>query len=100
MTCHACGADPSRLYQTGDCCPLHTPAAVAGRPETYADPELTAEALYEKRGIKHGFLANDSSLIDDRAVASGRRRSNPHTWKAARAAEEERKAAEKARRVR
>jgi hypothetical protein len=97
--CHLCGSENVRLYGPGFCCPLHTPAKIAGRDEAYVDPELTLEALYAKRGIKHGYIINDSSLVDERAVTSGRRRANARIWKAAWAAEDARRATEKARRL-
>lgn len=28
-----CGTTPARPYLTGPCCPAHTPAALAGKPE-------------------------------------------------------------------
>jgi hypothetical protein len=36
-----CGATPTRLYGTGHRCPVHTPAAIAGRPENRPDPALS-----------------------------------------------------------
>jgi hypothetical protein len=33
VTATRCGATPARRYLTGLCCPAHTPAALAGRPE-------------------------------------------------------------------
>lgn len=94
-----CGvADGVRMFPTGMRCPSHTPAALAGRPEVVVDPELTAAALFARRGIKHGFQRSDSSLIDDRAVASGRRRSNSAEYRAAQKAEHSRRLGELARR--
>lgn len=73
-SCHVCGAAGTRPYQTGDCCPLHTPAAVAGRPEVIVDPDLTLVALQRKAHRVTSFSRADTALNDARAVASGRRR--------------------------
>jgi hypothetical protein len=84
--CHAAGG--VRHYLTGHRCPAHTPAAEHGRPEPvegYPDPFPGAQAYV--------FRRTDTQLIDDRAIASGRRRSTVHAYAAARAAEEIRKTA-------
>ena len=71
--------DSVRAFLIGPRCPLHTPAALAGKPEapTTAAPspsELPASPL------------SASHVADERAVASGKRRSSPHTYRAAQAA--------------
>lgn len=88
-----CGAVPTRRYLSGHRCAEHTPAALAGRPDLDADPDATLDALREKAGRVWAYNPNDSALINERAIASGRRRSNAHDYKAARAAEDARKAA-------
>ncbi|WP_338683859.1 hypothetical protein QD712_25600 [Streptomyces acidiscabies] len=76
-----CGAtDGVRHYLTGLCCPAHTPSALAGRPEPEPGPGMPAAAWTTPSPI------SDSRVHDQRAIASGKRRSSPHTYKAARAA--------------
>lgn len=96
-----CGATPTRRYLTGDRCAAHTPAAVAGRTEAAPDPALTIVGLRTAAGLPVDFMApnSTSTLLDERAVASGRRRSGPETFRAARAAEQARKEREKAARA-
>jgi len=90
VSCRYCDADTEiRAYLNGMVCPAHTPARQAGRPEHVPDPELTLDAL---RPAPYVFNLNDTALIDQRAVASGRRRSTPEQYRAAQAAEAERKA--------
>lgn len=91
-----CGARGGvRKYLTGDRCPNHTPAALRGRPETTPDPALTITGLRTAAGIAVDLVAPlaAGALLDERAVASGRRRSSQHVYTAARAAEEQRKQA-------
>ena len=83
MACRTCGAEPARPYLTGEQCPLHTPAAAAGRPDIQADPDRALEALQRQRGKLVGFSRADSALIDARAVAAGKRRSGPATYREA-----------------
>lgn len=67
--CDVCGAD-GRLYLPGPRCPLHTPAALAGRPEPsgqYPEPFPGAQVFR--------FRENDTALIDQRARKSGKRAS-------------------------
>ena len=88
-----CGATPTRRYLPGDRCAAHTPAALAGREDLVPDPTRTLEALRVKAGVAFHYNRNDTSLNDERAIASGRRRANANAYRAARAAEEQRKAA-------
>ncbi|WP_055696532.1 hypothetical protein [Streptomyces silaceus] len=69
-----------RLYLTGPRCPDHTPNALRGRPEPPPGPSLPAGAWTTPSPL------SDSALFDDRAVASGKRRSTPHTYRTAQAA--------------
>lgn len=72
----ACGStDNVHPYLTGLACPLHTPAAAAGREEVVPDPEWGSEAGYAKSGWHRSFNRNDTALIDNRARASGKRAS-------------------------
>lgn len=73
-----CGAAPTRFYLTGHRCPAHTPAALRGRPE----PGQTADP-YPRPG---SWMATQgaSRLIDDRAIASGKRRSTPTQYRESR----------------
>jgi hypothetical protein len=75
---HAPG--PIRPYVCGWRCPAHTPAAQAGRPEPPPGPGPLpgAWATPTPQGVAH--------VLDERAIASGKRRSNPAAYKAAVAA--------------
>lgn len=92
-----CGTSSAavRLFTVGSRCPEHTPAALDGKPETVPDPSRTLAALREAAGIPvdNAPPIAASSLLDERASASGKRRSSPNTYRAARAAEDRRKAA-------
>lgn len=74
---HCRAVENVRLYLTGRRCPLHTPAALAGRPEPQPGP-----------GMPHGAWSTLSPLsasrvADERAIASGKRRSSPEAYRAA-----------------
>jgi hypothetical protein len=75
-----CGStDDVRPYLTGPCCPAHTPNAVKGLPEVPPGPGLPATAWTTPSPL------SDSRVHDARAVASGKRRSNPQAYRAAQA---------------
>lgn len=82
-----------RYYLIGWRCPAHTPARLAGHEEDIPDPTRTLAGIRAAAGSAFHFNRNDTALNDDRAIASGRRRSTPEAYRAARAAEDERKAA-------
>jgi len=88
-----CGAADALPYITGLRCPAHTPAALAGRPEVTVNPDLTLAALKRKAGRMENFVPppNDSSLLDERAINSGKRRSRPQGFRDAQRAEYERR---------
>ena len=89
-----CGvAEDVRLYITGLRCLEHTPSALAGRPEVTVNPDLTLAALKRKAGRLEDFVPppNDSSLLDQRAINSGKRRSRPKAFRDAQRAEYERR---------
>jgi len=69
-----------RFYLTGWKCNAHSPWALAGLPEPQPGPGLPAGAWSTPSPI------SDSRVHDDRAVASGKRRSNPQAYRAAQAA--------------
>jgi hypothetical protein len=69
-----------RPYLTGPCCPAHTPNALRGLPEVQPGPGLPASAWTTPSPL------SDSRVHDDRAIASGKRRSNPQAYRAAQAA--------------
>lgn len=77
---HCRAADGVRHYLPGMRCPAHTPRALAGLPEIEPGPGMPAGAWTTPSPI------NESRVADARAVASGKRRSNPNAYKAARAA--------------
>jgi hypothetical protein len=62
-----CGATPTRHYGVGRRCEDHTPARIAGRPETRPDPDRTANAL----------RARDWHHINDRRPSYGNARTDP-----------------------
>lgn len=68
-----------RLFLIGLCCPLHTPAALAGKPEAPSTSSLPARAL-------PASPLSASHVADERAIASGKRRSSPAAYRAAQAA--------------
>ncbi|MGK5533334.1 hypothetical protein [Streptomyces sp. URMC 129] len=68
---------PAVFYPDGWCCPEHTPAARAGRPEPQPGPGLPAGAWTTPSP------QNASAVADNRAVASGKRRANPAAYRAA-----------------
>lgn len=80
-----CAATDFRPFHNGPRCPLHTPAALAGRPETPEGPGWPAHAWTTPTSQAA------AALIDERAVASGKRRASPQAYRAAQAAEAERR---------
>lgn len=76
--CHA--TDDVREYLTGPRCPAHTPNALRGLPEVQPGPGMPAGAWTAPSPL------SDSRVHDNRAVASGKRRSSPTTYRAAQAA--------------
>lgn len=83
-----CGATEGTTgYVCGVRCPAHTPAALAGRPETVPDPARTLMGLRAAAGADPEVPMTPASptKVDARAVASGKRRSAPNDFKAARA---------------
>lgn len=74
---------PVRFYRTGWKCPAHSPWAEAGLPEPLPGPGLP-------EGLPLSPLSA-SRVADERAVASGKRRSSPATYRAAQAAVHHRK---------
>ncbi|GGW41108.1 hypothetical protein [Streptomyces xantholiticus] len=76
---------PVRPYPCGPRCSAHSPWAQAGRPEPKPGPGLPKGAWSTPSPL------NDSRVHDARAVASGKRRSTPTTYRAAQAAVNPRK---------
>lgn len=74
-----------RLYPCGWRCSAHAPWALAGRPEPEPGPGTPAGAWTTPSPL------NDSRVHDARAVASGKRRATPETYRAAQAAVNHRK---------
>ena len=70
-----CGADAPHTYLTGWRCPEHTPARLAGRPEQSGGDQR------KERTPPAPMSA--STLMDDRAVRSGKRRSSPARYQEA-----------------
>jgi hypothetical protein len=69
-----------RHYLPGLRCPLHTPAALAGKPEPHPGPGWPAGP-----GTRPSLIS-ESHVTDSRAIASGKRRSTPAEYRAAQAA--------------
>lgn len=69
-----------RFYVTGWKCDAHSPWAAKGLPKPQPGPGLPAGAWTTPSPL------SDSRVHDDRAVASGKRRSTPTTYRAAQAA--------------
>jgi hypothetical protein len=86
---HCRAAGDVRRYLTGPRCPAHTPAALAGQPEPTPGPGMPAGAWTTPSPI------NDSRVHDARAVASGKRRSTPQTYRAAQAAVDHQKGSQR-----
>lgn len=74
-----------RLYIPGHRCPTHTPNTLKGLPEAPPGPGWPAGAWTTLSPL------SASALFDERAIASGRRRSSPHVYRAAQAAVAEKK---------
>jgi hypothetical protein len=77
---HCRSGENVRPYLTGPCCPDHTPNALRGLPEPPPGPGMPAAAWTTPSPI------SDSRVADARAIASGKRRSNPQAYRAAQAA--------------
>ena len=69
-----------RFYITGWRCSAHSPWAEKGLPEPQPGPGMPPGAWTTPSPI------NDSRVHDARAIASGKRRSSPHAFRAAQAA--------------
>ncbi len=83
-----CGAPARARYGTGWACDAHTPAALAGRTEVVPDPARTLDGLRAAAGIdvSQPMTPASPTVVDQRAVASGKRRSTPTAYREARAA--------------
>lgn len=79
-----CRASGARRFVNSVACPVHTPAALAGKPEAPSTTALPASAFAPSP-------ISASHVADERAIASGKRRSNPAAYKAAQAAATHRK---------
>ncbi|MGV9427143.1 hypothetical protein ACWDO7_23005 [Streptomyces sp. NPDC003656] len=79
---HCRAEEALRLYLTGLRCPLHTPAALAGRPEPAPGPGLPASAWTTPSPQAA------SAVFDERAIASGKRRAPASSYRAAQAAQQ------------
>lgn len=77
---HCKQADGVRAFLIGLRCPAHTPNALKGLPEIPPGPGLPASAWSTPSPL------SESRVADARAVASGKRRSNPAAYRAAQAA--------------
>ncbi|WP_018386402.1 hypothetical protein [Wenjunlia vitaminophila] len=64
-----------RRFLNSVACPAHTPAALDGRPEPPPRPGYTPQAIPSP--------LSDSRVVDNRAIASGKRRSSTHVYRAA-----------------
>jgi hypothetical protein len=71
-----CGQADARHYLTGYRCPAHTPAATRGAPEPGATASHRIKPLVPAP-------MSASRVNDDRAIASGKRRSSPARFREA-----------------
>lgn len=76
--CHA--TEDLHPFLQGIRCPLHTPSALAGKPEPQPGPGMSAGAWSTPSP------QSASAVFDNKAIASGKRRSSPEAYRAARAA--------------
>lgn len=76
---HCGSTEQVRPFIVGPCCPAHSPNALAGLPEAPETSSLPASAL-------PASPISASAVFDQRAIASGKRRSNPQAYRAAQAA--------------
>ena len=87
-------ADGVQFFIIGWRCRAHTPARLAGREDLVPDPERTAPALYRKafgRDKPVTLNRQDVALLDQIAIAKGKRRSSPRKYREAQAAQDERR---------
>ncbi len=78
--CAICHAAAVGLYTDGWRCADHTPAAIAGRPETVPDPALTLSGIRAARGVRYSPPPRET-VVDRAAIASGKRRSNIRAYR-------------------
>ena len=86
MNACPCGAEDTRLYAEGHRCPAHSPAARAGKPEP--DTARYCAPLRCYCGGCESWTPDTSyhvgeTVLDVRAVASGRRRSSLAQYRSA-----------------
>jgi hypothetical protein len=83
-----CGAtDGVRQFIPGHRCPAHTPAVLAGNRDHVVDPEQTLDAYLRRGGHDptRGLLTpSGPTVVDQKAILSGKRRSNTRDYRAAR----------------
>ena len=84
----SCGRDGTRLYACGWRCPDHTPARLAGRPEPDAARYCAPGRCYCGGCPSAGRPLDPvtRTVVDVRAVASGKRRSSLGEYREAQAA--------------
>jgi hypothetical protein len=80
-----CGTTPTRVYLQGRRCPDHTPARLAGRPETVPDPARTLDGIRAAHGMDttRSYTPIGPTAIDRAAIRSGKRRSTPADYREA-----------------
>jgi hypothetical protein len=89
QSCGHCGTPEGvRLYACGHRCPAHTPAALAGRPEPDVARYCAPHRCYCGRHPSYGRPLEPvaSTVVDVRAVASGKRRVSLAGYREAQAA--------------
>lgn len=91
IVCHTT-EPPLTLYQGGQCCPAHTPAARAGKPEPGLGRYCPRRRCYcgdcPWWTPRPTDMAVTFTVIDLQAIASGKRRSSPHVYAGAKATPE------------
>jgi hypothetical protein len=89
-SCEAIGAGV-HLYPGGPYCDAHAPWARTGRGRVIPPAGTTLAERMTAAGRRPGGPARSHTVVDDRAIASGKRRSSAQEYRAGTAAEEARR---------
>jgi hypothetical protein len=76
-----------RQFIPGLRCPAHTPAVLAGNKDHVPDPEQSLAAYLRRAGhdpVKGLLTPAGPTVVDTKAILSGKRRSNTRDYRAAR----------------
>lgn len=88
-TCYCGTSDTVRLYACGPRCPAHTPAKLAGKPEPDTERYCAPFRCYCGRDVCEATVGPVEpvigTVVDIRAVASGKRRASLAEYRSAQA---------------